>query len=601
LHQGLRLSRLWLALVLVAFCLPLFIGLGRPDLETDEAIYSFAVDRILEVGDWLEPKSSPSETVVFLEKPPLKFWMVAAPIKAGLLPHDEFGLRFLDALAGGASFVYVFALGSLLAGPVCGAVAVLLLFVHGPLLFEHGLRTNNMEAMLLLSYCGGVFHFLRWSAVDETRVRRRHAFWAALFFILGFMTKFVAALFLPFTLGLAALAAPRVRRRLLQDWRTWLGAAALVVALCAPWFIYAHVRFGSLLWETMLGEHVLRRFTGTLIPSHLQPWDYYLQAMWAEFTADRVTWLVAAGVVTLLLQAVRRRWFEGAVVLLWAAVPLAIISSGTSKLYHYAYPYLPPLTLAAGYLVALVVMLAPVPLRKLFETTEDVVDRVAPAFAAWSRSGIARRVASVLIVLAAAVAIGDLAVGGLRIVIDGRTVFRSAGLWRPLMLILLLALATGTLARVPRLVIALVVFSLMPSAAYRGQFHRLSEGKHPIRDAAACLVQLEQGMDSRAGLFLDIPEGIWHPLYYNFRRVQPLTISSAPLDPAIERHLYDPASARPLLLSDAVWQEWLRAHGGRLALPGAVAPPIVPFLDTVLLLPGPYAACSQESRLLTPR
>jgi len=88
LYQGLRLSRRWLVVVIAAFCLPLLVGLGEPDLETDEAIYSFAVERILEIGDWLEPKSSPSETDVFLEKPPLKFWLVAAPIKAGLLPHD---------------------------------------------------------------------------------------------------------------------------------------------------------------------------------------------------------------------------------------------------------------------------------------------------------------------------------------------------------------------------------------------------------------------------------------------------------------------------------------------------------------------------------
>src|SRR6185436_8454504 len=76
------------------------------------------------------------------------------------LPHDEFGLRFWDAVFGGVSFLYVFLIGSLLAGPVCGGVAVLLLFVHGPLLFQHGLRTNNMEAALLLSYCGGIYHFL---------------------------------------------------------------------------------------------------------------------------------------------------------------------------------------------------------------------------------------------------------------------------------------------------------------------------------------------------------------------------------------------------------------------------------------------------------
>ncbi len=44
------MSRPWLALVLVLFGLPLFLGLRSLDLETDEAIYSFAVDRILETG-----------------------------------------------------------------------------------------------------------------------------------------------------------------------------------------------------------------------------------------------------------------------------------------------------------------------------------------------------------------------------------------------------------------------------------------------------------------------------------------------------------------------------------------------------------------------
>ena len=83
------MGRRWLALALVLFALPLFVGLRSLDLETDEAIYSFAVDKILEVGEWLEPKSSPSDTAVFLEKPPLKFWIVAAPIRAGLLPRDD--------------------------------------------------------------------------------------------------------------------------------------------------------------------------------------------------------------------------------------------------------------------------------------------------------------------------------------------------------------------------------------------------------------------------------------------------------------------------------------------------------------------------------
>src|SRR5262249_33129887 len=218
---------------LVLFCLPLFTGLRSLDLETDEAIYSFAVDRILEIGDWLEPKSSPSETAVFLEKPPLKFWIVAAPIKAGLLPHDEFGLRFWDACFGGVAFLYVFAIGSLLAGPVCGAVGVMLLFVHWPLLLDHGLRTNNMEGPLFLCYCGGIYHLLRWPAT-EGRKTQAHAVAVGLYFVLGFMTKFVAAIFLPLVLVLGALMFRRTRAKLAADWRLWLSVSAMATVLIVP-------------------------------------------------------------------------------------------------------------------------------------------------------------------------------------------------------------------------------------------------------------------------------------------------------------------------------------------------------------------------------
>src|SRR5471032_2079873 len=100
-------QRVGLALVVVAFCLPLFVGLGKCDLQTDESIYSFSVDRMLESGDWLAPKASPYEDAPFLEKPPLKVWIVALPIRLGLLPHDEFGLRFWDAVFGGLAFLYV--------------------------------------------------------------------------------------------------------------------------------------------------------------------------------------------------------------------------------------------------------------------------------------------------------------------------------------------------------------------------------------------------------------------------------------------------------------------------------------------------------------
>ena len=120
------LPRLGLVAVLCFFCVPLFVGLRGWDLRNDEAIYTSAIDSILETGDWLTPRL-PGD-LPFLEKPPLKIWIVAAAIRTGLLPNDEFGLRFFDALFSAVSFVYVFYVGRLLAGSLCGMVAVLVLF-----------------------------------------------------------------------------------------------------------------------------------------------------------------------------------------------------------------------------------------------------------------------------------------------------------------------------------------------------------------------------------------------------------------------------------------------------------------------------------------
>ena len=596
MHQGLRLGRPWLALVLIAFCLPLLVGLGQPDLETDEAIYSFAVDRILVDGEWLEPKSSPSAATVFLEKPPLKFWMVAAPIKAGLLPHNEFGLRLVDVVLSSLAFIYVLAIGNILAGPACGLVAVLLLFIHWPLVFVHGFRTNNMEASLVLSYCAGVYHVLRWSALDDPRARRAHAVWATLAFVLGFMTKFVAALFLPFTLALAIMATPRVRARLLEDWRVWLGCVGLVLLLCGPWFAYAHVRFGSVLWQTILGEAVFKRLTAVLDPTHLHPWNWYLEQMWQEFVNERMQWLIVAGLLVLLVQSIRRRWFEGMVVLLWAVVPLAIISAGTSKLYHYAYPYLPPIALAAGYLVGLVVLLAPAPLKRLLQWGEDLLATWVPGLVRWFGGSRVRQVAAALVFLTAAVAVVSVAVGGLRIPI-GSAVLKTSGVARPLVLIVLLALLTRTSGRVAQFIVVLLVFGAMPMAAYRGQLGWMETGKAPIRTAAECLLSVQAYTSDKAGIYLDMPEGIWHPLFYYFSRVAPVTEAAAADEPLIERYLLDPSASRPILIADGRWrahQAW-RAQSGRAPL----SPPMVPLLNSLLLLPGPYAACSSEAALRT--
>lgn len=592
-------SRPWLALVLVLFCLPLFIGLRSLDLETDEAIYSFAVDRILEVGDWLQPKSSPSETAVFLEKPPLKFWIVAAPIRAGLLPHDEFGLRFWDALFGGVAFLYVFAIGSLLAGPLCGTLAVMMLFVHWPLLLDHGLRTNNMEGPLFLCYCGGIYHFLRWQAT-EGRAKQAHAIAVGLYFVLGFMTKFVAAIFLPLVLTLGAIGFRTVRAKLLADWRLWLSVSALVTALIAPWFVYAYVQFGSELWNTMFAAHVYERMTVGLNQAHVHPWNYYFDMMAEGFERSGLRWLVPIGLLVLLVQSIRRQWFEGTVVVLWGTLPLILISAGSSKLYHYAYPFLPPLTIAAGYLVALFVMLAPVVLQKAFEHVEDLVEQWSPATARIATQPVMRGAGIALIALGVGLAIGALLLGVVRVGIGNVQLFKSSGVIRPLIAIVIAGLLTRRSALVATLVVLLTVLWWMPISVYESTIHQLTVERHPIRDASDCVRQVEatQTSDHPIGLYVDTDSSMWHPIYYYFRRIQPWTHQVNPAPAILDKNLHDSGALRPSLVQENRYREYL--HGPDAArFSGGPSPPMISMFEYVLLLPGPYSRCSNEAVLQT--
>ncbi len=588
MYQGLRQSRPWLALVFVFFSLPLFLGLGRSDIDLDEAIYTFAVDRILETGDWLEPKSIPNEDWAFIEKPPLKFWIVAAPIRLGLLPHDEFGIRFWDALFGGVAFLYVFAIGARLISPWCGLVAVLLLFVHRPLLFDHGIRGNNMEAPLLLAYCGGVYHFMAWGRAGSVRERWRHVLLIAGFFVLGFMTKFVAVLFLPMVLGPVALLSSDYRSALRRDIRIWLAGVAVALLLIAPWFIWAFLRYGWFLWETMFGAHVYSRFTAYLDPNHLQPWHYYISTYWRVLGDVPTRALVVLGLAVLVVQAIRRRWPEGLTVVLWAVLPLVLISSGTSKIYHYIYPFLPPLALAAGYLVALPLLLAPAPLRRLLVWLQarlpGRLQRAGPA---------TRRLLGAIALLGLVIATVTVITGPINLSLGRTTLFKSSGLLRPMAVAIVFGLLAGTIVRRRLWVVTVLVLSLLPFAGYRETFAQLTAATGPMRAARDCLLAVQRRV-AGPGLYVDVPpEDLPHGVYYYFRRIRPWVRTAAPAPEALGPYLAEPARQRPALVSEAIYEQFMHTSGDRVGASMQVAPPPrALFYRTLLLTPGPYAACA---------
>ena len=308
---------------------------------------------MLETGDWLNPIAAPTTDVVFLDKPPLKFWIVALPIRLGLLPDNEFGLRFWDAVIRqrrvplrlrdrSADGGMVLRRGRA-PDPVFVRLAVLL---ARPSREQHGRRRSCSPTR------ARVYHFLRWADSSDRRRSRRHALAVGLYFLLGFMTKFVAVVFLPIMLAGAALELKPVREKAWREWRAWGLAAVVVVVLAAPWFVYQMLQPDRGVWQIMLGSHVYQRFSASLDTAHLRPWNYYFTDLVGQLTTARTLWVVLTGGLLIHARVLRERWLEGTVALYWFWIPFVLMSVGTSKLRHYTYPFLPPVALAGGYVVA---------------------------------------------------------------------------------------------------------------------------------------------------------------------------------------------------------------------------------------------------------
>jgi 4-amino-4-deoxy-L-arabinose transferase-like glycosyltransferase len=584
-RQG--LSRpFWLALVTLAFCAPLFVGLGRTDMENDEAIYSFAVDRILQTGDWLNPPLSPSDTTTFLEKPPLKFWIVAGPMFLGLAPRNEVGMRVWDALFGAVAFLYVFAMGRRLSGPICGAIAVLVLFVYRPLLFEHGLRNNNMEAALVLCYCGAMYHYLAWTSQESGPRRRAHvaAVWA--YFFLGFMTKFVASFFLPMVLGLLTLTETRARRRLFEDLPTWLLGGVAFLAAAAPWFIYESFREGSGFWRVLVGEHVYQRFTSSLDTGHIKPWTFYFVQVFRELQHSGTAWLAIAGGLLLAVRVVRDKTMEPRLVIAWFTLPLTLMSFGTSKLHHYLYPFLAPAALAAGYTAAWVVQSGRVYVDAAMAWVHERLGTVH----SWG-SGV-RHLFLALAAVAILIAAATLAFGPFDWHVGGVRIFRNSHVARPLFVALVFATLAGRGAFAARVLwpVALVL-AVVPVNAYEDTLRETTVQRHPLRAARDCLVQVRErelaaGRPAPGVYAVGEHEWFLHSYFYYLHHVGGWERAAGFEEPAIADALFTGGKQRPTLLTETHYRAIKARDPERLA---RVA--MVPLSHVLLLMPGPYARC----------
>lgn len=325
-------------LILVAVCVVLFFSLGgmRDLWESDEARYAELGREMLDSGSfshWVIPRLN---YVIYLEKPPLYYWLTA--ISFAVFGVCEAAARLVPAVFGTLSVLIAFALGREMWGDEkAGFWSGLVLATS--LMFFALSRVILVDMVL----CFGVMLAV-WGAwsLRAGRDWGLYAFWVGC--AVGFLTKGVLG---P---GLAAMsvvlfAALAGEWRLLGRLLDWRGPS-LFVLLCAPWVVAAALLHKGFITYFFWDEQVGRLLTTK--HQRFQPWWYFFALVPGAFFPwiALLPWCVGR---TFPRGAWRkpeaRPWLLAAV---WFVGMFVFFTLSRSKMMHYALPMLPPLALLVG-------------------------------------------------------------------------------------------------------------------------------------------------------------------------------------------------------------------------------------------------------------
>ena len=307
---------------------------GRALFDPDEGRYAEIPREMLSGGDWVTPHLN---GLVYLEKPPLQYWITALSLH--YFGASEAAARLWTGLAGFLSLVIVFALGRRLWGFEAGMKALLLtaastLFV----LLGHQL-TLDMTLSFFLLACLACFVMAQ---IDRGGPRRDRAWmlgcWAAM--ALATLTKGLIGALIPAATLLLYCGWARdgtVLRRLHIRF-----GAALYAAIAAPWFVLAARANPDFLSFFFVREHLQRFFTP--IEERAEPWWFF----GAVLAVGILPWFPLA--LRCLLKVPRpsvpRGEFDPRRVLwIWCVFVLVFFSLSHSKLIPYILPMVAPLGL----------------------------------------------------------------------------------------------------------------------------------------------------------------------------------------------------------------------------------------------------------------
>ncbi len=245
---GTRLPSRWWGLggVLLVIGIALFYGLGSYPLldEPNDAQYAEVAREMLESSDWVTPRLN---DVVFLNKPPLLYWLIGSSYAA--FGVNEFAARSPAVIATLVAAALLYALGRELFGSGTAWIA-LCVFGSMPSTFFEA-RHVRPDVLLTGATTGALLAII--IALRSDAGKQRLAFGALqVALAVGVMAKGVLGIVLPGIPIVALLVTERRRdllTRLANPTSWWL-----FLALVVPWHMAAAWRNEGFLWDYVVQQ-----------------------------------------------------------------------------------------------------------------------------------------------------------------------------------------------------------------------------------------------------------------------------------------------------------------------------------------------------------
>lgn len=318
---------------IVSFILFFLFLESYPLISPDEGRYAEVAREMLYTHNYITPTLN---GVVFLDKPPLYFWISAFIMHLGGV--HEWSARFVSTLFGFFGLVGIYLTGYALYGRRTGLIAAAIL-ISMPLYF---LSAHFANCDLLVAVCITLSLFGALIAIvyPESRYRRLYVYFAYICCGLAILAKGLMGIILPaFIIGLFILFCKQwslIKRMHL------LSGLCIVLAITLPWFILVSRENNSFLYYFFYVQHFQRFVSQDFNDQHW--FGFYLPIVvmgawpWCLYLYDGIR---NAYNKVLDKQESQIDYF----LIIWVLATLVFFSIPASKSVGYILPVFPPLAL----------------------------------------------------------------------------------------------------------------------------------------------------------------------------------------------------------------------------------------------------------------